>query len=179
MIALYREEHGLRLEPSPLLLFMLLARFALQRKAQDAGGQHLPLTADFQYEAQGFTIAARQAGPTVASRGTLLYIDVENMFTAIEQQLWKLGYGESNIEIRRYSPGKTIGLGFGMIGKSSKSLVGDQSISANQTVTAIEKLLSIEVAPPILVNDTLIDLNNGVNTGGDGSSMNSPLDVTS
>lgn len=148
---------------------MLLARFALQRQAQDAGGQHLPLTQDFEYEAQGFKVAARQAFPTVPGVGKLLYSDVENMFTAIEQHLFDLAYIEANIQILRLKTGPREFLGFGMIGKSPiKSSGGDQSTALNQTVTAIEKQLAIEVAPPTLVNDTLIDLNNGVNAGEDG-----------
>ena len=166
MIALYREAYGLPLNPSALILAMLLARFALQRAAQDAGGQHLPLTKDFEYEAQGFTVAARQAGPGIPNVGKLLYSDVENMFTAIEQKLFNLQYIESNIQIQRLQSGPPKLLGFGMIGKSkSESSEGDQSTSLNQTVTAIEEQLAIEVAPPTLVNDTLVDLNNGVNAG--------------
>ena len=163
---------------------MLLARFALQRAAQDAGGQHLPLTRDFQYDAQGFTVAARQAAPTIPGIGKLLYSDVENMFTAIEQQLFQIQYFEANIQILRFKTGPREFLGFGMIGKStSGKFDGDQSTSLNQTVTAIEKQLSIEVAPPMPVNDTLVDLNNGVNAGeaatGDGSTVNPHQGVTS
>ncbi|MDI1490818.1 MAG: hypothetical protein OHK93_002023 [Ramalina farinacea] len=166
MIGLYREAYGLPLNPSALKLAMLLARFALQRAAQDAGGQHLPLTKDFEYEAQGFTVAARQAGPGVPNVGKLLYSDVENMFTAIEQKLVNLAYIEANLQILRIQSGPRQFLGFGMIGKSKNGISeGDQSTSLNQTVTAIEKQLSIEVAPPTLVNDTWVDLNNGVNAG--------------
>ena len=149
---------------------MLLARFALQRKAQDAGGQHLPLTQDFEYEAQGFKVAARQAQPVTLGTGQLLYTDVENMFTAIEQHLFDLGYIEANIQIMRLRTGPKEFLGYGMVGKSpGGGSVGDQNTGLNQTVTAIEKQLGIEVAPPLLVNDTLIDLNNGVKVGVDGS----------
>lgn len=159
---------------------MLLTRFALQRAAQDAGGQHLPLTKDFEYEAQGFTVAARQAGPTIPGFGSLLYSDVENMFTAIEQQLFRLSYVESSIQILRLKSGPREILGFGMIGKTkSENSVGDQGTALNQTVTAIEKQLSIQVAPPVPVNDTLNDLNNGVNLAGGDSTANSQLGVTS
>ena len=96
---------------------MLTARIELQVQAQNAGGMYLPLQRPFEKYGVEFGIYIAPRLPVIPPPlEQLLYTDVENAFTMIETQLFRVGNAETLIRVLRWGANTQPLLGIGLVG---------------------------------------------------------------
>lgn len=96
---------------------MLTARIELQVQAQSAGGMYLPLQRPFEKYGVEFGIYIAPRLPEIPPPPEqLLYTDVENAFTMIERQLYRVGNAETLIRLLRWGADTRQLLGIGLVG---------------------------------------------------------------
>lgn len=98
-----------------LFQFMLTARIELQVQAQTAGGMYLPLGQTFEKYSAEFGIYISPLPVTPAVQACLLYTDVENVFTTIERELYRIENSEALIRVLRWGGAPTV-IGLGVVG---------------------------------------------------------------